>query len=80
MAAPAQPAKRMAVMSVELSATDASLRPASPKALFQTPLIVQTNIDQYAVRASVDRFLMPVSIEGSRPTLITVILNWRPPH
>jgi hypothetical protein len=64
------------MMSVDLSGKP-SLKPGTPKALFQTPLLVDAAIDQYAVTPDGERFLMPVQVD-ERPTPISIILNWRP--
>jgi Tol biopolymer transport system component len=64
------------LMSVGVSA-DTTLRPSTPKVLFQTRLSANALVDQYAVTADGERFLMPVPTEDSRPTPITIILNWR---
>ena len=64
------------MMSVEMS-RGPSLNPGIPKALFQTHLLVDASIDQYAVTSDGRRFLMPVRMDR-RPTPIGIILNWRP--
>jgi serine/threonine protein kinase len=63
------------MMSVDLPGGP-SLKPGIPTVLFQTPLLVDASLDQYAVTSDGQRFLMPVRIDR-RPNAITIVLNWR---
>ena len=67
------------IMAVDLPG-NGPLKPSAPKVLFQTPLSVNTNIDQYAVTADGSRFLLPMRTDDSGPAPISIILNWRPPQ
>ena len=65
------------LMAVTLKAGSA-LELGVPKVLFQTPITAATpTIDQYAVTADGERFVVLAPVDGDAPqSPITVILNW----
>jgi len=63
-------------MAVDIKAA-VMLEPGNPRKLFSTTLGVSTEpgLDQYAVTADGQRFLVLAPVEAT-PSPITVVLNW----
>jgi WD40 repeat protein len=65
------------IMAVGVSATGLTLNTTAPKKLFATGVSTGTpGGNHYAVSFDGNRFLVPTSAQDSRPTPITVMLNW----
>jgi len=54
----------------------AAIEPGPPKALFQTRIQVQPNIDQYAPTADGQRFLAITPVGDATELPITIVVNW----
>jgi hypothetical protein len=61
------------LMAIDVS-TDQSFVAGAPSPLFQTPIVVNPIIDQYAVTGDGQRFIMGTPIGEEEP--ITVMVNW----
>lgn len=62
------------IMSVGVKTGPDTIETSPPKALFQTPIVVQAG-DQYDVTADGERFLVIEPLDDGGPQ-ITVVLNW----
>jgi hypothetical protein len=64
------------VMSVDIDGSRPMIRIGTPRALFHTTVAVDPLLDQYAVSADGQRFLVNVPFDSPEQTSINVILNW----
>ena len=63
--------------SVAIDASEAVLRPGTPRALFKSPLRgVVSNVEQYRATADGQRFLFSVLVGDEVQPPLRVILNW----
>ena len=63
------------LMSVAMNA-GATIEPGAPRKLFSTKLPMDETLDEYAVTADGQRFLVLVPLGEAAPSPITVVLNW----
>ena len=64
------------LMSVGLKEGE-TLEPGTPTALFQTGIVVNTGLDQYAVSPDGQRFLALTAFGDTAQSPITVVVNWQ---
>jgi len=63
------------MMAVDVT-TFSGIGSGIPRALFDTGLVVEPTLDQYAVTPNGQRFLLLKPVAGAAPTPITVVVNW----
>jgi Tol biopolymer transport system component len=63
------------MMAVDVT-TFSGIGSGIPRALFDTGLVVEPTLDQYAVTPDGQRFLLLKPVAGAAPTPITVVVNW----
>jgi Tol biopolymer transport system component len=66
------------LMAVDIT-TGSTISSGPPRALFDTGLMVEPTIDQYAVTQNGQRFLILKPLGTAAPNPIGVIVNWKPP-
>lgn len=65
-----------AMMAVDIGGAAAAMEPATPHALFQTGINVNAIVDQYAVTADGQKFLVITPSGDATESPITVVVNW----